>query len=354
MFVDIFSRKMTLLKRVSLRAEEQNGDNIQTITIGEFCSPEWQRRNIKNIDTIRALCPNQEAKEKNKQEVTRFKLQELAGMVSCVSAGLSESDIIELNGVICLDIDESHNRSITYWEGFKWAFSCLPFVAYCGLSITGRGVWALVPISDKQDFEAHYNALKEELKTTSLKMFTEDNVIQEIDGIVIDEAPTNPASKRFISYDPEPYICPTALEYINKLFTKKEQKEVAVRVEDTVPVIPIFWGRYANMCPYVKSRRNGHKSSFDIEGFFAKYNIEYSLSRPRQGGLQYVVRCPWESLHTTGESNATTAVFLYPDGKPGFNCKHDHCRGKGWKEYKQFYEGPPKRVWNLLKILHES
>ena len=336
MYVDIFNRRMTLLKRVSLCKEEQNGDNIQTITIGEFCSPGWQRQNVKNIDAIRVLCPSQEEKEKNKQEVTRLKTQQMAGMVSCVSAGLSESDIIELNGVLCLDIDESHNRKITYWEGFKWALSSLPFVAYCGLSITGRGVWALVPISDKQDFTAHYNALIKELKTTSLKMFAEDNTVQEINGIVLDEAPTNPASKRFISYDPEPYICPTALEYSNKLLT-------ATTTDDNAPTIRLYWGRFAN------THKNTNKCTFDIDGFFAKHNIEHSPPRLRQGGAQYIVRCPWEASHTTGESSATTAVFLSPDGKPGFNCKHDHCKGKEWKDYKQFYEGPLKKVWNLLK-----
>ena len=44
--------------------------------------------------------------------------------------------------VIAIDIDEADNPTITDWDSFKWAFGCLDFVAYCGLSVSGRGVWA--------------------------------------------------------------------------------------------------------------------------------------------------------------------------------------------------------------------
>ena len=43
MTTNIFNRLMTSLNRVTLQAAEQNGDNIKTITIGQFVSPEYQR-----------------------------------------------------------------------------------------------------------------------------------------------------------------------------------------------------------------------------------------------------------------------------------------------------------------------
>ena len=44
MTTNIFTRQMTLLSRVTLQAAEQNGENIRTVTIGQFVSPEYQQQ----------------------------------------------------------------------------------------------------------------------------------------------------------------------------------------------------------------------------------------------------------------------------------------------------------------------
>ena len=97
---------MTFLSRVILSAHEQNSENIKSITIGEFLSPEWQLQFKESIDTIRELCPSLEEKLKNKEQVSDLKRALPAGIISGVAdGGISEANIVEYNGVVGVDID---------------------------------------------------------------------------------------------------------------------------------------------------------------------------------------------------------------------------------------------------------
>ena len=62
---NIFSRRMTLLSRVSLTSAELQ-DGMRTISIREFVSPEFQSQWSEVISRIRELCPDYETKLRNK------------------------------------------------------------------------------------------------------------------------------------------------------------------------------------------------------------------------------------------------------------------------------------------------
>ena len=319
--MNIFDRKMTLLSRVTLTPEELTADNMAVVAIRDFTNPTNQAQHAATIAKIRALCPDMESKAANKKTISALKKQLPAGIISGVAVGgIDEAHITERNGVIAIDIDQADNPTITDWDSFKWAFGCLDFVAYCGLSVSGRGVWALVPISNPEAHGEHFKALQEELAHTALNYFEYDNIVH-LEGVKIDAAPSNVASKRFLSYDSEPHINPRAAEYT---------KRVCI-----APVQLIFQRIFSNRTPNQPTHTSGEP--FNLVQWFNRYGIQYT-QRPRHGGQQYIVQCPWSDEHTSGESKADSAVFVDAAGRIGYKCHHSHCAGRHWQEYRAFYE----------------
>ena len=102
--------------------------------------------------------------------------------------------------VICLDIDcekphkePNGNEWIKPedWPLLKQELGKIPFVAYCGLSVGGRGLFLLIPIKSHTNHLGHWKALQ--------RLFKSQN-------ITIDEAAKNIGRLRFMSYDPSPVI----------------------------------------------------------------------------------------------------------------------------------------------------
>lgn len=95
------------------------------------------------------------------------------------------------SGLIQFDIDEQDNPHLTDLDAAKEMLSSLPYVAYCGLSVSGRGLWGLVSVHDSINHSEHFEYLNREIAAMGLRL---------------DKAPRNIASARFYSYDPNPYF----------------------------------------------------------------------------------------------------------------------------------------------------
>lgn len=308
---NIFEREMTILSNVMLKAEDQNGYNISTTTIGEFLDPKRQIEYIETIWTIRALCPTLEEKERNKQRVDALKKSLPAGIMSGVTIdGIGEQNIVYRNNVIAFDIDAKDNPNIYDWEAVKNEISKSPFVAYTGLSSSGLGVWGLIPVEDAMRHKEHFDAIAADFaNTTFIIKQCQDIEPTVLHGITLDNAPSNIASKRFMSYDPRPYWNTAA-----QIYTK------------TVEPIKLCASKFTT----------DYSGSFNVEQFLIKHNIPYTM-RERHGGIQYLVECPWAELHSS-RSKAESAVFEYPDGRLGYKCMHAHCADKHWHQFREFYE----------------
>ena len=104
-----------------------------------------------------------------------------------------ESDLITdgHTRLIQFDIDLKENRHIRNYADLKAQICKLPFVAYCGLSVSGKGYWGLVPIANPERHGQHFDALK--------RVFAHY-------GILIDTKPRNVASLRGYSFDAAPYL----------------------------------------------------------------------------------------------------------------------------------------------------
>lgn len=89
-----------------------------------------------------------------------------------------------------------------------------------------------------------------------------------------------------------------------------------------------------------KQVKPGGANGFDMDGYLAKQAFEVIRRKPWQshpGGLIYELnRCPFNADHTSG-----SAAFTMEDGKPGFRCQHDGCKGRTMKDV--FAAHPPER-----------
>ncbi len=100
-----------------------------------------------------------------------------------------------LTGLMPFDIDAKDNAGrLVNYDTLKAEISKIPYVAYCGRSVSGKGFWGLLFIGysvTAPEYKAAFKAMQEDFEDM---------------GIIIDPAPANPASLRFYSFDPEGYV----------------------------------------------------------------------------------------------------------------------------------------------------
>jgi hypothetical protein len=112
----------------------------------------------------------------------------------------SEKGLIEHSGFMAFDIDFKDNSDITNFDELKKQLSKLSNVAYCGLSVRGRGFWGCVPIpgSTPELHKQRFNALAKDFKDM---------------GIVLDPSGSDVCRLRIYSFDPEGYFNHNAKPY---------------------------------------------------------------------------------------------------------------------------------------------
>ncbi|MFC1451911.1 AAA family ATPase [Verrucomicrobiota bacterium] len=86
----------------------------------------------------------------------------------------------------------------------------------------------------------------------------------------------------------------------------------------------------------VKARapgRKGRGGEWDVRKWIAERGVEVL----RDAGDKIFVRCPWAAEHSS--SNPTEAAILIQDGGAvAYKCQHDHCSGRGWREFRLRHE----------------
>ena len=110
----------------------------------------------------------------------------------------SEANLLQHSGLICLDLDGVENI-----PAVKEKITKLPFIAYCGLSISGTGLFVIIPIPISTP-KGHFN------RYAALEMYFIKNF-----GIIgtVDPQPKNIAAARFVSFDPDAYFNHAAIVY---------------------------------------------------------------------------------------------------------------------------------------------
>jgi hypothetical protein len=112
----------------------------------------------------------------------------------------SQNSLLIHSGLIQIDLDNLDEGDL---EAIKKDLQTLDEIAYLGLSVSGRGLWGLIPMPRDPEFHRDYF---EVLSQT----------FKELIGITLDDKPKNVASLRGYSYDPEGYFNHSAIPFLNK------------------------------------------------------------------------------------------------------------------------------------------
>lgn len=94
--------------------------------------------------------------------------------------------ILNPSGLISIDID---NIDV---DEAKEKLARLSYIAYAGLSVSGDGVWALIPIASSKNFTEHFRSIQRDIK--------------EKLGIEIDKSCSNISRLRCYAYDENAYF----------------------------------------------------------------------------------------------------------------------------------------------------
>jgi hypothetical protein len=112
----------------------------------------------------------------------------------------SQNSLLSHSGLIQIDLDDLDEVDL---EPIKKDLQTLDEIAYLGKSVSGRGLWGLIPMPRDPEFHKDYF---EVLSQT----------FKELLGITLDDKPKNVASLRGYSYDSEAYFNHSAIPFINK------------------------------------------------------------------------------------------------------------------------------------------
>ena len=93
-------------------------------------------------------------------------------------------------GLMVIDIDEKDNLHIKNFYELKQQFVKISNVAYCGLSVRGKGYFLIIPIAHPDKHELHFDWLK---------------LFFAAKGLNIDDSCRNVNRLRFCSHDPAAY-----------------------------------------------------------------------------------------------------------------------------------------------------
>lgn len=110
----------------------------------------------------------------------------------------SADKVIRHSGLLQFDVDQKDNRHIRNYADLKAQIAKLPFIVYCGRSVSGTGLWGLVPIAYTERHGQHFDALK--------RVFAHYHII-------LDDKPRSVVSLRGYSYDPNGYFAEQVMRF---------------------------------------------------------------------------------------------------------------------------------------------
>ncbi len=142
------------------------------------------------VEAIRAE-PDEDKQKQMKMRLPAF-------TPSGIFASRKAETMMSHSGYICIDIDAKDNPNVANFDKLKELIIDNPNVEYCGLSVRGKGYFCLIPIADPSLHLEYFRALEADFFAC---------------GLVIDRHCSDVSRMRFVSYDPEPYICTGAIPY---------------------------------------------------------------------------------------------------------------------------------------------
>lgn len=181
-YIDIFVKRVSLFPKTNIKGDA-------TCTLGEFLAMGKQYA----ADIMRAREIKRQGDKERYKEIKK-------GLPCIIPQGVcptakDEGPWKSFTDILCLDIDGDESLDL---DALKAFFSQLKFVAYCGLSLGGQGLFVLIPIATHERHAECWAALEQLLAKVN---------------ITVDPATKNLARKRVISYDETAYYNHNALVF---------------------------------------------------------------------------------------------------------------------------------------------
>lgn len=179
-------------------------DSVLNLYISIFANY-WSVDEPKKIDLLTWLTSAKYAKEVAKIRATedkairdKLKAKLPAVTISGIFSKRCKEGLFQHSGLIAIDIDGKDNEHIGNFDDLKAELCKVKNVAYCGLSVSGRGYFVIIPIACPERHEAHFDTLREDFAKFR---------------IVIDDSCRNVDRLRGYSYDPDAYFNHHATPY---------------------------------------------------------------------------------------------------------------------------------------------
>lgn len=151
----------------------------------------------------------------DKKEISALKLTLPAVTISGIFKERNLDGLIKHTGLMAIDIDGKDNPTITNIESLKERISTKAYILYCGLSVSGRGLFCVIKISDPTKHLEHFFALEKEFADI---------------GVIIDSACKDITRLRFFSYDENAYYNLTASVF-DQCIERPSQRPISVRTD---------------------------------------------------------------------------------------------------------------------------
>lgn len=151
----------------------------------------------------------------DKKEISALKLTLPAVTISGIFKERNLDGLIKHTGLMAIDIDGKDNPTITNIESLKERISTKAYILYCGLSVSGRGLFCVIKISDPTKHMEHFFALEKEFADM---------------GVIIDSACKDITRLRFFSYDENAYYNLTASVF-DQCIERSSQRPISVRTD---------------------------------------------------------------------------------------------------------------------------
>lgn len=150
-------------------------------TLGAFLNSKKHHEAIKSV---------REAPDKTQKD--RLKKELPCATISGTFSVRNVAGILKYNGLVCLDFDAKENPTHTP-ASMKALLSEFGEIAYAGISVSGAGVFAIVP-TNNESIESHARVVDE-----LGDLFADE-------GLIYDRACKDVCRLRIISFDPNPVV----------------------------------------------------------------------------------------------------------------------------------------------------
>ncbi|MDL2290342.1 PriCT-2 domain-containing protein [Paludibacteraceae bacterium OttesenSCG-928-F17] len=179
-----------------------NTYNILNVEVS--CFENYRSITPQAVNLLKFLTDNKHAAEVEKIRSTDNKKERntLKSNLPCITpSGLfrqrEEKGLIQHSRLICIDIDAKDNPDISMPD-LKKELCNIVNIAFCAYSVSGKGLFCLIPIASPEKHRQHFDALVSDFKSFDINL---------------DKTCKNKSRLRGYSYDPQAYINHEAIVY---------------------------------------------------------------------------------------------------------------------------------------------